>query len=215
MAAMSGRRNDVDRFGRWASTYDRSYLQRLVFEPVQRAMLEAAGRELPRPGRVLDVGCGTGRLLRRAAASFPDADLVGVDPAADMVRQAEAARPADVGARFVQAAAEALPFGDASFDLVVSSMSFHHWADQRAGLREARRVLAPGGLLALGDALAVGWPLRLALWAAGKRGRFHTPDELDAMLAGQGLTTIGRGVLPRMGGSVQVVVSRANGAVSG
>jgi ubiquinone/menaquinone biosynthesis C-methylase UbiE len=215
MAAMTDRRHDVDRFGRWASTYDRSYLQRVVLEPVQRATIQAASRELPRPGRVLDLGCGTGQLLRRAAASFPDADLVGVDPAAEMVRQAEASLPADVGAGFVQGAAEALPFGDASFDLVVSTMSFHHWADQQAGLREVRRVLAPGALIALAGALAVGWPLRLAFRAAGKRDRFHTPDELDAMLAAEGLRTIGRGVLPRMGGSVQVVVSRADGAASG
>jgi hypothetical protein len=56
MAAMTDRRHDVDRFGRWASTYDRSYLQRVVLEPVPRATLQAASRELPRPGRVLESG---------------------------------------------------------------------------------------------------------------------------------------------------------------
>jgi len=204
MAGMTDRRNDVERFGRWASTYDRSYLQRLVFEPVHRATLQAASCELLRPGRILDVGCGTGQLLRRAAAVFPAAELVGVDPAG-------ASLSSDVGVRFLQGAAEALPFADATFDLVVSSMSFHHWADQRTGLGEVRRVLATGGLMALADGFAVGG-LRLAFWAAGKRGRFHTPAELDAMLGTEGLTTIGRGVLPRMGSSVQVVVSRADSA---
>lgn len=211
MLAMADRRNDVDRFGRWASTYDRSSLQRLVFEPVHRATLDTTSRDVGQPGCVLDVGCGTGLLLRRVAAVFPGAELVGVDPAEEMVHQAEVSMPTGVGARFAQGAAEALPFADASFDLVLSSMSFHHWADQQTALREVRRVLAPGGLLALADGFAVGW-LRFAFWAAGKRHRIHTPAELDAMLAAQDLTTIRRRVLPRMGGSVQVVVSRADAA---
>lgn len=206
---MADRRDDVERFGRWASTYDRSPLQRLIFEPVHRATLDAASRVNPEPGRVLDVGCGTGRLLRRAAGVFPEAELVGVDPAAGMVREAQAALPAGVAARFVQGAAEALPFPDASVDLVLSSMSFHHWADQSTGLREVARVLVPDGLMALADGFAVGRLLRLAFWVAGKRARVHTPAELDAMLAAQGLNVLGRGVLARMGGSVQVVVARA------
>ena len=51
------------------------------------------------------------------------------------------------GMRLEQAAAERLPFADASFDLVVSAMSFDHWADQELGLAECARVLRPGGSL--------------------------------------------------------------------
>lgn len=204
--AMADRRNDIDRFAHWAPTYDRSYLQRLVFEPVHTTTLDALGRRRANPRAILDVGCGTGQLLRRAAARFPAAELVGVDPAAEMVRQAEASQPPGIRVRFVQAAAEHLPFPDASFDLVVSSMSFHHWADQQAGLREIRRVLAADGLLALADGFAAGW-LRLAFRIAGKRDRVHTPAELDAMLARQNLTTIARHVLARTSRSLQVVLS--------
>jgi ubiquinone/menaquinone biosynthesis C-methylase UbiE len=211
---MTSRRNDVDRFGRWASTYDSSYLQRLIFEPVQNATLEAARHVLPHAGRVLDVGCGTGQLLRRAATSFPESELVGVDPAAEMVHQAASSSASGVVGRFVQGSAESLPFDDASFDLVVSTMSFHHWRNQRAGLREVSRVLVPGGVLALADGLAVGW-LRFAFRVAGKRGRFHTPDELHEMFVQQGLRPAGRRVLPKMGGSVQVVVGRADGSSQG
>lgn len=170
---MADRRRDVDRFGRWASSYDRSYLQPLLLEPVHRATLAALTCERARPARVLDVGCGTGRLLHRAAGVFPAAELVGVDPAAEMVREAEASLPSDVHARFLHGAAEALPFADASFDVVVSSMSFHRWADQKAGLREVRRVLAGGRLFALAEGFAVGALLRFGFWAAGKRGRVH------------------------------------------
>jgi hypothetical protein len=77
------------------------------------------------------------------------------------------------------------------------------------------RVLAPSGLIALADALAVGRLLRLGLRIAGKRRRFHTPNELAAIFAAQGLRTIDRRVLPKMGGSVQVVLGRAGGAGSG
>ncbi len=51
----------------------------------------------------------------------------------------------------------ALPFANASFDLVTSTVSFHHWNDQRAGLAEAGRVLASGGVFVLADLHAVGY----------------------------------------------------------
>jgi ubiquinone/menaquinone biosynthesis C-methylase UbiE len=100
---------------------------------------------------VLDVGCGTGALLRRLAARLPDAELAGVDPAPRMLAEA---RKRLNGVRLEQAAAERLPFADASFDLVVSAMSFDHWADQALGLAECARVLRPGGHLVLADLFA-------------------------------------------------------------
>lgn len=69
-------------------------------------------------------------------------------------------------------------------------------------------MLAPGGVMALTDGLAAGRLLRVGFRLAGTRERVHTPAELDALLVAQGLEPVGRGVLPRMGGSVQVVVSR-------
>ena len=94
-------------------------MQRVVFESVQRTVLDLAGEEVPRPGAILDVGCGTGRLLSSARARFPGTDLVGVDPAPQMVRQAQASARAGSPIRFQQAGAEELPFPDGRFDLVV------------------------------------------------------------------------------------------------
>ena len=198
---------DVDRFGRWAPSYDRSFLQRTLFGPVQDATIAAAAGHSAQPRAILDVGCGTGQLLRRLAARFPAAELVGADAAAGMIEQAQAAVPADLPVRFVQAFAEELPFPDASFDLVTSTVSFHHWADQRRGLGEVRRVLAPGGLFVLTDALADGWLWWLFIVGGG---RFQRPAQLDAMLATERLRFVARSSVPRVR-AIKVTLARAAG----
>jgi ubiquinone/menaquinone biosynthesis C-methylase UbiE len=177
---------DVERFGRWASTYDEDWLQPCFFEPVQEATLRRATLLAPNPRRVLDVGCGTGALLRKVAKRFPRADLSGVDPAPGMVEAARKAWRGDGPARFVRAAAEALPFEDGEFDLVMSTVSFHHWQDQQAGLNEIGRVLAPEGSVVLADMFAVWW-LRAWFAAIGRRDRVHTPTEIERMLRSAGL----------------------------
>lgn len=141
---------DVERFDRWAATYDQSVMQRLYFGPVHAKMLDllvCEGPEAP-PSCILDVGCGTGRLLRAASVYWPEAQLLGVDPAAQMVSEATRLNPK---ATFKLASAETLPFPDQSADIVLSSLSFHHWADQQKGLHEIARVLRLGGLFCLAD----------------------------------------------------------------
>ncbi|HEX9036601.1 MAG TPA: class I SAM-dependent methyltransferase [Ktedonobacterales bacterium] len=138
---------DVQQFEQWSRTYDASWMQRRLFIPIHRALLDLAAG-LPAPASVLDVGCGTGRLLRGVAARWPDAALFGVDPAEGMV---EAARRLTPGATIQRGLAEALPLPDASIDLAVSTMSFHHWGNQQAGVREIARVLRPGGHFILVD----------------------------------------------------------------
>jgi SAM-dependent methyltransferase len=178
---------DVGRFGRWASTYDEDWLQPRFFGPVQEATLRRAALLAPNPRRMLDVGCGTGALLRKVAERFPRADLTGVDPAPGMVEAATKAWRGDRPARFVRAAAEHLPFDGGEFDLVTSTVSFHHWQDQWAGLHEIGRVLAPGGSVVLADMFAVSW-LRVWFAVIGRRDRFHTLAEIERMLLSAGLT---------------------------
>ncbi len=116
---------------------------------------DVAMEAVPVPLRVLDVGCGTGALLRDLVARLPNVlELVGVDPAEQMLFAAR--RRAEGHERFVQAAAERLPFGDEHFDLIVSTTSFDHWRDQRRGLSEVARVLQPSGRFVLVE-LCAGW----------------------------------------------------------
>lgn len=106
------------------------------------------------------------------------------------------------------ATAEALPFPSGSGDLVLTTMSFHHWADQRRGLAEVRRVLAPGGRLLLADAIVTWW-LRLCRALVRARSRMHTGPELDAMFTQAGLRAAGRSAVPGLGGAVAVNVAIA------
>jgi SAM-dependent methyltransferase len=119
----------------------------------------------PSPRRVLDVGHGAAGLLRQAACQLPEAfEITGIDAAA----------------------AGRLPFGDASFDLVISASSFDRWADQGAGLAECRRVLEAGGLLVLTGPFSLALP---ASWV-GPPGRATTTLRATRLLAAAGFRTI-------------------------
>ncbi len=154
----SQREKDIGRFDRWSSTYERSWMQRAFFDPTHRATLALAAGIVPQPASVLDIGCGTGRLLRQARTRWPEAQLIGVDPAAGMIEVAKRLTP---DATFFSGTAESLPLESATVDLALSTLSFHHWRDQAAGLREIARVLRPGGYVVLVDMSFPGWLLRV------------------------------------------------------
>lgn len=149
---------DIGHFEEWAATYERSRLQRPLFGRVHAAVFAAREALGAAPSSILDVGCGTGRLLRAAHQRWPAAQLVGVDPAEGMVRVARELTPA---ATFHIGTAEQLPLPDASVETAVSTLSFHHWHDQAAGVREIARVLRPGGYFLLADVSAPRWLARL------------------------------------------------------
>lgn len=93
-------------------------------------------------GRILDVGCGTAVLVN-ALATNPKLDVIGVDPSAAMLEQSAAGQ-----AQLIRAKAEQLPFPDASFDLTISVVAFHHFLSAEAvtkAINEMARVTRPGG----------------------------------------------------------------------
>ncbi len=144
---MSTTVDEQERFDQWSATYEHSFMQWLIFDRVHRAIL----RQLPedsRPSYILDIGCGTGRLLRRMHTRWPDAVLIGVDPSEGMVAKACQLTPY---ATFYQATAEQIPVQNATLDLVTTTMSFHHWSNQTRAVIEIFRVLRPGGIFILAD----------------------------------------------------------------
>ena len=194
--------HDVDRFNSWASTYDRHWMQRIIFGPIQRTVLQMAAEQVGRPNAILDVGCGTGKLLRAAATRFPGARLEGVDVAVEMVKHAQAMTPNGT-IRFQQGTAETLPFPDASFDLVLSTMTFHHWHDQERGAAEVARVLTPGSRWLLADFVASGLmkPIRRLL----RLHQFPDRAHLRGLLEGAGLRVVEERRVRGLGGQVAVI----------
>jgi SAM-dependent methyltransferase len=109
--------------------------------------------------RVLDLGCGGGHVTFHVAPHVRE--VVAYDLSPEMLDVVErAARERGLGnVTTKQGLAENLPFDAGSFDLVLSRFSAHHWRDFEAGLREAARVLKPGGIAAFVDTVSPGAPL--------------------------------------------------------
>ena len=115
-------------------------------DAARRALLDQAAIS---PGqRILDIGCGTGTMVILIKRLYPSVDVVGIDPDPKALARAErkAAR-ARVSVRLDRGFSDQLPYDDASFDRVLSSLMFHHIDanDREATLRDVRRVLKPGG----------------------------------------------------------------------
>ena len=140
------------------------------------------------PARVLDVGCGTGLLLRLLADRLPNRgqELLGIDAAGGMIDVAKAAAE-DPRLGFSTGAAEHLPYADEYFDLVISTTSFDHWEDQAAGIRECFRILEPDGYFVLTDLFSLCLAPTLLL---GRWDHARTKRRANALLQGAGFQTV-------------------------
>jgi len=136
--------------------YVHGYAPAVQRSHARRTAAGSAPHLLPslRPGLdLLDVGCGVGSITVDLAARVAPGRVVGVDVAEEVLATArEAARAAGADVRFVAADACALPFDDASFDVVHAHQVLQHLGDPVAALREMRRVVRPDGVVAVRDA---------------------------------------------------------------
>ena len=139
--------------------------------------------------RLLDVGCGPGSITRGFAQRLAPGEVVGVDASDDVldIAREDAARHALSNLRYQQGSAYALPFADASFDVVFAHQVLQHLSDPAAALREMLRVVRTGGLVAVRD---VDWGT-VAYWP---------PDPwMDRFIETHAMTWTRNGGEPRMG----------------
>jgi ubiquinone/menaquinone biosynthesis C-methylase UbiE len=159
-------------------------------------------------GEAADLGCGPGQLVIELARRAPGLHVTGIDLAEEMIaRGQDKARRTGISERvsFRRGNAQQIPFPGASLDLVVSTLSLHHWSDPVAVLDEVARVLRPGGSFLIFDLRRdMAAPCWLLLWFAthvivpaalrrvneplNSRNAAYTPQEA-ARLAAESLAT--------------------------
>jgi len=127
-------------YDRWSHIWELSRFTNRALYTTALGLLDACHQ------RVLDVGCGTGLLSAKLAAT--GRQVVGVDLSPAMLNRAR--RRNQPGLRFFRADAEELPCADGEFDAVVNLVSFHHYPNPARAAAEFRRVLRPGGRLVAG-----------------------------------------------------------------
>jgi ubiquinone/menaquinone biosynthesis C-methylase UbiE len=145
----------AQQFGAVASAYLTSAVHA---QGADLSRLTELARSAPRL-TALDLGCGAGHASYALAEGGAEATAYDLAPEMLAIVEAEARRRGLVNLQTTHGPAERLPFQDATFDLVVTRLSAHHWSDVPAALVEAGRVLKPGGSLIVIDVVAPESPL--------------------------------------------------------
>ena len=134
--------NKQQLFDLWASYYDILFPS-VFYQAIHKRLLEYVN--LPREANVLDIGCGTGRLLDRLASEEPTLQATGLDFSGEMIRQARAHNRHRPRIIFLEGNATALPFAENQFDAVFNTLSFLHYDSPEQVFQQVSRVLRPGG----------------------------------------------------------------------
>ena len=160
-----------DGYDRWAKVYDHDAnpLQALEEPHVREALGDVRGRD------VLDLGCGTGR--HTAWLAEAGARVTAVDFSAGMLERARERVPASDVRFIAHDLHDPLPFGNASFDAMVSGLVLEHLRDLRRFFLEAHRVLRPAGR-------AVVSAMHPAMFLRGSQARFTDPDSGEVVMPG-------------------------------
>ncbi|NEP55757.1 MAG: methyltransferase domain-containing protein [Symploca sp. SIO2G7] len=175
-------------FDLWAPNYD-CLLTTVFYQANHKRLLEYI--ELPNQPKVLDIGCGTGRLLNRLAIQFPTLQGTGLDLSTKMIYQAQQCNRHGTRLTYRQGNVEDLPFAEEQFDAVFSTISFLHYLDPQQVMLEVKRVLRPGGRFYLVDTAAreekgVGY---MPLFSSGLR--FYSYQQREQLGSAAGLECLG------------------------
>lgn len=174
-------------FSNRAASYDEGFegkSSKRFYDLLQREVKLSVGM------RILDVGCGTGALLKRLCDAG-GIDAHGIDTEADMLAVAKRQCPS---CSFQESPCESIPFPDKSFDALTVCMAYHHFSDKAGFAREAARVLKPCGVLYIADP-KFPFVIRKGINGAARLfrvvGEFLTAKEIADRFTGYGFTFAG------------------------
>ena len=185
-------------YSKKADHYDQTLDGRMT-RKIKRLLFERVA--IANGSRLLDVACGNGRLLNMFSQNYNFLGY-GADISPEMVKNASQLNPTMT---FAAAPCDKLPFQDATFDRVTVCAAFHHFPNPAAFLREARRVLKPGGGLTIAE-FHYSAPVRFLLnplirFSPAGDVKMYSPAELTALLEQAGY--LAPSVL--VSGSVQII----------
>jgi ubiquinone/menaquinone biosynthesis C-methylase UbiE len=174
-------------FDRWAPSYDWTFPS-FIYQAIHKRLLTKV--ELPAQANVLDLGCGTGRLLDRLATQFPDLRGTGLDFSPQMLRVARQNNRHHPRLIYLEGNAESLPFAEGQFDAVFNSISFLHYPEPQQVLNEVKRVLSPGGKFYLVDITSKKQASQL-IANSPARIRFYSQESREQLGNDAGLLCLG------------------------
>ncbi|BAZ31082.1 type 11 methyltransferase [Cylindrospermum sp. NIES-4074] len=174
-------------FDRWAPSYDWTFPS-FIYQAIHKRLLTKV--ELPAQANVLDLGCGTGRLLDRLATQFPNLRGTGLDFSSQMLRVARQNNRHHPRLIYLEGNAESLPFAEGQFDAVFNSISFLHYPEPQQVLNEVKRVLSPGGRFYLVDITSKKQASQL-IANSPARIRFYSQESREQLGNDAGLLCVG------------------------
>ncbi|MBK1986801.1 class I SAM-dependent methyltransferase [Sphaerospermopsis aphanizomenoides BCCUSP55] len=174
-------------FDRWANSYDWTFPS-FIYQAIHKRLLSYV--ELAPQANVLDLGCGTGRLLDRLASQFPEIRGTGLDLSPQMLRVARQKNRHRPRLIYVEGNAESLPFAEGQFNAVFNTISFLHYPHPAQVLSEVKRVLSPGGRFYLVD-ITANKPV-IKLMANSPAGiKFYSREQRQQLGTDAGLLCLG------------------------
>jgi len=182
------------RWDKWAETVDGKSLKYDYLRSAQLGVISLLN--LKENVCMLDIGCGTGWALGRAANAIDGkGTFYGVDLSEKMIEKAKENFQGNENFHFFKANAEEIPLEDNQFDIIICTNSFHHYFNQEKALKEMHRLLKPQGRVYILDPTVDNWVIRqiakgMHLFIKDKVN-LHTSKEFGTIITRSGFKYIG------------------------